>query len=249
MAEGFGAEEALQVLLSVQDLDTAIVQHEHRKATLPERRELEHHREELQKLVSRSEGLSAERQALSFRQDELEAQVSSLTARRTQLEQRLYADRGSAARDLQAMNEEVAHLTERRSEIEDAELEIMEALEPIDADLERLGAQRRQLEASAQEIEQALVAAEAVVDAEIGELAARRAELVGRVPTTLVERYEALRQRLGGVGAARLVGNRCEGCHLELPSVEVDRIRHLPPGSIVTCDQCGRILVRPGSSV
>ena len=46
-----------------------------------------------------------------------------------------------------------------------------------------------------------------------------------------------------GTGAARLIKNRCDGCHLELSSVEVERIRALPPGEVATCEQCGRILV------
>ena len=45
-------------------------------------------------------------------------------------------------------------------------------------------------------------------------------------------------------GAARLVGGSCSGCHLVLPSMEVDRIRKAPPDAVITCDQCGRILVR-----
>ena len=40
-------------------------------------------------------------------------------------------------------------------------------------------------------------------------------------------------------------GSHCDGCHLELSSVEVEQIRALPPGEVATCEQCGRILV-PG---
>ena len=68
---------------------------------------------------------------------------------------------------------------------------------------------------------------------------ARRRQL----PPALSERYEALRARLKGTGAARLVGHRCSGCHLELSPVEVDRIRAMSADTVVTCDQCGRILV------
>ena len=64
------------------------------------------------------------------------------------------------------------------------------------------------------------------------------------MPAALTDRYETLRGRLAGVAVARLVGNHCDGCHLELPSVEVERIRHVPATTIVTCDQCGRMLVR-----
>ena len=59
----------------------------------------------------------------------------------------------------------------------------------------------------------------------------------------LAARYETLRARLKGTGAARLIGTRCDGCHLELSSGEVEKIRALPPGEVATCEQCGRILV------
>ena len=56
--------------------------------------------------------------------------------------------------------------------------------------------------------------------------------------------YERLRAKLGGVGAARLVGPRCSGCHLTLPATELDRLRKGSPDALVFCDQCGRILIR-----
>jgi predicted nucleic acid-binding Zn-ribbon protein len=46
-----------------------------------------------------------------------------------------------------------------------------------------------------------------------------------------------------GVAVARLIGHRCDGCHQELSNVEVEKIRALPPDTVVTCDLCGRILV------
>src|SRR5579875_2193893 len=81
------------------------------------------------------------------------------------------------------------------------------------------------------------------LEARSAEVAARRAEAASAVPSGLLEPYERLRSRLDGVGAARLVGNRCDGCHLTLPAVELDRIRRLPDGEVYTCDQCSRILV------
>jgi hypothetical protein len=40
------------------------------------------------------------------------------------------------------------------------------------------------------------------------------------------------------------VAGSCSGCHLTLPAMEVDRIRKAPADEVITCDQCGRILVR-----
>ena len=50
-----------------------------------------------------------------------------------------------------------------------------------------------------------------------------------------------------GIPAARLVANHCDGFHLELPSMEVERIRHLGPDAIATCESCERILIPPSA--
>lgn len=236
--------DPLEVLLRVQDLDTALAQLAHRKTSLPERADLRSATDRLAGLDARVAELEAERRALLERQQEIERQVGTVVARRKSIEDRMYAARGPDVRDLQAMGEEVAHLERRRNELEDQELEVMEQQEPIEGELDRLRQDRGTLQAATVSLATALHAAEAVIGAEIATAAAARAVEAGLLPEALRSRYEALRAKLGGVGAARLIGNRCSGCHLELPSVEVDRIRHLPPGTVATCDQCGRLLVR-----
>ena len=64
------------------------------------------------------------------------------------------------------------------------------------------------------------------------------------VPAELLARYDALRAQLGGVAVARLVGGRCDGCHLALAQAALERIRLAPPDELVECEECGRLLVR-----
>ena len=89
-----------------------------------------------------------------------------------------------------------------------------------------------------------LAEAEVTVDAEIQGVVSARDAAIAPIPAALLATYERLRTRLGGVGVAPLVGASCGGCHLTLSASELDRIRRLPPDEVVTCDQCGRILVR-----
>lgn len=241
------ADEPLELLLRVQDLDITITQLERRKATLSERDRLEEVEGRLAAQLARAAALGEERAALVARQDDLERQIGGLTARREAIEQRMYA-RGTASRDLQAMDEEVRHLATRRAELEEVELEVMVEMEPLDATLTTVATERASLEEEAVAARSALSAAETVVDAELSTVSAARGTAAAAVPSSLLDRYETLRARMGGIGAARLVGNRCSGCHLELPAREVDRIRRLPSGTIVTCDQCGRILVPSSAS-
>jgi len=236
----------LESLMKVQDLDISISQLEHRKKTLQEKGQLDSVMAQLASIGEQEAALRAQRQVLVDRQAELETNIAGLMARRDAVEKRMLSDRSLAPRDLQAMESEVNHLTNRRAELEEVELELMEEQEPLDHALKQLVDERGQLQSAAEGLRHAVAAAESAVDAELEAQIAARGLEARQLPTDLSDRYETLRARLGGVGAARLVGNRCEGCHLELPSVEVERIQKLPADEVVTCDQCGRILVRSG---
>ena len=116
--------------------------------------------------------------------------------------------------------------------------------DPIDAELGALDERAAPLLTQADEIRAEIVAPARGDRRRAG----RRRRRPGRPrppcsPTALIDRYETLRARLKGTGAARLIKNHCDGCHLELSSGEVERIRALPRGEVATCEQCGRILV------
>jgi len=234
------------VLLAVQDLDTSIAQHEHRKAALPERRQLDALNSSAAVLRRRAAELDGQRDEFVTRLSHLEEQTAAVVARRKALEDRLYGARGAAGRDLRAIESEVAQLAGRLHQLEDQELVVLEDQEPIDHELGRVSAELAELAEEAGGLRARVAESDRAIDAELAELAEARRSEAARLPDGLARRYENLRSRLGGIGAARLVGDRCDGCHLTLPSVEIDRIKHQSPDAVVTCDQCGRILVRAG---
>jgi predicted nucleic acid-binding Zn-ribbon protein len=141
------------------------------------------------------------------------------------------------------MDREVHQLATRQAEFEEEEIALLEEEEPLDQALAERRAESSTLEGEVDRLVAAIGEAEQSIALALREEESARSEDAARLPADLAERYEFLRARLGGVGAARLVGDRCDGCHLTLPSVEVERIRHLPPDQFATCDQCDRILV------
>ena len=236
-------DESFARLLVVQDLDTLITQLAHRREMLAERSGLTALEAELVTLAGQKATLSAQRAALTATQKDLEAQIATINERSSGIETRMYAARGSSTRDLQAMDEEVRHLNQRRSELEDEELVAMVDQEPIDAALTALAGRTAPVEQKVDVLRGEVAQGQSEIDAELATATASRATEAAQLPPALAERYEALRTRLKGTGAARLVGHRCDGCHLELSAGEVERIWATTPDSVVTCDQCGRILV------
>jgi hypothetical protein len=235
--------DALARLLLVGDLDTSITQLQHRRAALAEKSGLSAVEASLAALSAEANALGAQRSALMATQKDLESQIAVLNDRREAIEKRMYAATGSSTRDLQAMSDEVLHLSQRRAELEELELVAMVEQEPIDQQLSALTAQRTPVEEQAVALRAEVADSAVAIDAELEAAIAARAAEAAELPTALSDRYETLRQRLKGSGVARLVGHRCDGCHLELSSVEVEHIRHQPPDTVATCEQCGRILV------
>ncbi len=235
--------EPYDTLLQVQGFDTTMDQLQHRIEAMPERAALAEVRTGIAETAKAMAAVGAQIDELAGRQSALEEQIASSAKRRHDIEGRMQSGEITAARDLQAMDHEVAQLAERQRTLEDEEILLLEEQEPIDATLAdhrvsaaSLDAERIRLEAAVVENEEELRAAIAVAEA-------ARVECATRLPEELAERYERLRAHLGGVGAARLVGDHCDGCHLTLSSVEVERLNQLPVDTFATCPQCERILV------
>jgi predicted nucleic acid-binding Zn-ribbon protein len=234
---------ALQDLLAVQDIDTALDQARHRLAHLPARVELVSVDARVAKARGELGELEAQVAALRERQGTAEAELAATEQRASGISQRMYGGTVSASKDLQAMSAELGHLKERSSTLEDAILEVLEEVEPLDV---RAGELRSTIAGLGEErasVVERLASEESLVAAEITDLEGRRRDAAGVVPEALLATYERLRTRLGGVGVARLVGNHCDGCHLTLSAMELDRVRHLPEGEVYSCEQCSRILV------
>ena len=227
--------DPFDTLMEVQEHDTSLDQLRHRIDSLPERLELQEVEKRQHSLESETVEVRTRVDDLAGRQRLLEDRIAAAAKRRHEIEQRMESGEVSASRDLQAMDHEVHHLSARQAQFEEEE--------PLDSLLMEREAAASSLAADAGRLSAAIDEAEGEIRLSIAEEERLRAENAARLPVDLAARYEKLRARLGGVGAARLVGDRCDGCHLTLPSVEFERIRHLAPGEFATCPQCDRILV------
>ncbi|WP_141789846.1 zinc ribbon domain-containing protein [Oryzihumus leptocrescens] len=234
-------------LLDLQALDTRLDQIAHRKATLPELKELA--ALEVQTGALDSELVRA-RTAHGDVQREVakaEADVQLVRDRAARDQARLDSGQGTA-KDLQALQHEVASLARRQGELEDVELEVMERAEALEARVRELETARAELTVKVDALEAARDKALADLDAEAAQVSANRANVVPGVGEDLVALYEKIRANSGGVGAAALHQRRCEGCRLELNQVDINRIAAAADDEVLRCEECRRILVRTSES-
>ena len=233
----------LDTLLALQTRDTAIDRLRHRRDTLPERAALERLSTELSTAGTQLAEVTAQREEVAREEQRFDDEARSLEDKAAEVERRMYSGEVSSPRELQALQADVEQLRRHRRSLEDRELEVMERRESFDPAVDQLRARVGELEFEAERLGAALAEVEAEIDEELAGERAARDQIAATVDAGLLEDYERCRERARGIGAARLNGNTCQGCHLSIPSVEAERIRKSPPGTVAHCDNCGCILV------
>lgn len=234
-------------LLDVQAVDTRLDQIAHRERTLPEHAviaELGQRARVLgDQLVAAQTLASDTRRQLT----KAEGDVEQVRQRAARDQARLNSGQGGH-KELESLQHEIATLARRQSDLEDAELEIMERLEEVTTEVDRLTGELAGLQ---DQIDQAAAdrdAALATLTDEREKLGRDRVGMVAGLDAALLALYEKVRASSGGSGAAVLRARRCEGCRLELNPQELQRIRAAEPDEVIRCEECRRILVRTGES-
>lgn len=239
------APEDQALLLDLQALDTLIAQLAHREKSLPESAAVA-------TILTQLDGVRADaaarRGALEDVELELrriEADVEVVEARMTRDSDRLQAS--SSSKDVAALEQELAALGKRRSDLEDIELTVMERLEEREAELSE---STRALEA----LEEHRVAAEADRDAALGAIAGERDTAVAdreaiakRIPADLLALYEKQRSRYG-FGASLLRFGTSSATGVTLLADEMARVRAAAPDDVIMCPSSDAILVRTAES-
>ncbi len=123
-------------LLEVQEVDLGIHQLRHRRATLPEIAALEANAaEQAAAGAARAETEQAHRE-LVRRQHVLEDEIAVVRRRADEHEATYYSGSVTSPRELVALQDDIDALHRRQRSLEDDDLELMEAIEPLVGELE-----------------------------------------------------------------------------------------------------------------
>ncbi len=228
-------------LLDLQATDTAADQLRHRIAHLPELVAAQHAREQVVEWERRRTLLRERLAELEATIEESEADGSEIGKHLSRLQAQLRTV--IAPREAEALQHEIQILTDRRGGLDDRELAALEEQSTLDDELVAHVAIESALREALELSNSDLARVQGDLGAELDALEAHREELRSGFTSELLARYDRLRSHLG-VAVARLVGHRCEGCHLDLSAAEVDIIKDVPADELPECPQCSRLLIR-----
>ncbi|WP_193386427.1 zinc ribbon domain-containing protein [Streptomyces xiaopingdaonensis] len=235
-------------LLDVQDLDTRLTQLAHRRSHLPEHQEVQQLEADLVQLRDLLVAAQTEESDTTREQTKAEQDVDQVRQRAARNQQRLDSGAVTNPKDLENLQSELASLAKRQGDLEDIVLEVMERRESAQERAEELAERAESAGNRVAEVTERRDAALAEIDDEISSTRKEREVTAGAVPDDLLKLYDRIREREGGVGAAKLYQRRCEGCRLELNITELNDVRSAAPDTVVRCENCNRILVRTPES-
>jgi uncharacterized protein len=234
-------DEALQRLLDLQSVDSAIKRAEDHRSSLPEAARLTELSAQLAELQADSEIARKQLDEITREHHRLEGEIGLGDQKIQREEQRLFSGAVSNPKELGALQAEVAMLKRKRADLEDQLLEVMVQKDDAGTTLESLEQERSQTTEQADTLTSTVAALIAEIDGELVEYRAKRTEISTTIPQDLLSLYEKAKASKGGIGAAALENGTCQGCHTRLPSKEAERLR--AERGFQRCENCGRILV------
>lgn len=169
--------------------------------------------------------------------------VEETINRRNTHQARLDADQVSP-RDVQAVTTEIAELTIRIEQLEDAQVEAMQTLETSQTALDNA-------QAAIAEAEQAVNVRITTIN-EQGqqlskqgkELTVERGVVADTLPAELVAEYEQIRDENHGIGVIELTPEGLSGAGVPIAPAELAEIKKLPAEELAYCPDTGAILAR-----
>jgi len=223
--------ELQEVDLQVEAREKAVRQ---MTAELGESDELRRARNGLVEEQRRLDGLTAGQRSLEW-------EIDDISSKQRNFEKDLYGGRIRVPKELSSLQQEVAALKGRRTQLEDQALALMEQIESSRGAASRLKAELQTVEAGWRARQDDLNRGIESERQLLAGLALKQQEMERGIDRLVLQTYQTLR-RQKGTAVARVEQGICRGCRISLPSSELQRARG---GSLVQCSSCGRILYLP----
>jgi predicted nucleic acid-binding Zn-ribbon protein len=241
------ADPAVQrKLLELADVDAELARVEHRRKTLPELAEIA----EAEKAVqARRDAKVANETALGDLDREVKRQEKEIDAVRARedRDRALLAGGTVNSKQMTDLEHELNTLQRRQTTLEDELLELMERREAVEGDGQHAGVELAKAEEAFADAANRRDHALADLETVWARRTEDRAKLVPQFPEALLVAYERVRSHRG-IGAALLRARRCGACRIELDRSAISRISGTAADEVVTCDECGAIMVRTAES-
>jgi predicted nucleic acid-binding Zn-ribbon protein len=148
----------------------------------------------------------------------------------------------SSAKDAQGIEHELGTLDTRKSELEDAQLQIMELLELAQKNHEQLSQEKQAADTQLAAVQERISTELADLSSQAEKVQTERKSAISSIDQELAGAYERKYSR--GVAVGRLTGRDCGACRLSITATSFEELMALPSEELAECPNCQAFLVR-----
>lgn len=231
----------LKNLISLQKIDTALMELEKLKGDLPKN---------IEALRSRMDELDSAISANKERLKQVEVGIRRAQGDKTdqkekldRLQEQLYLVKTN--REYDALTMEIDHLKSEKDQFELKELELSEELDRLEEQLKLDDLNRETMASELESRTVELEKATASTEKEWNELMIQRDKLTPEIDPRYLSAYNRVRGARDGLAVVPITNQTCGGCFSRLTSQSVSEIRS--GNTIAQCPACRRILYWPAS--
>ena len=175
---------------------------------------------------------------LKKKQQDAEWEVEDVAGKLLSAQESLYSGRITSPKELSSLQHEVEGFKNKRDNLEEKALEIMEQVEATTNELEGLRWQLNEVEKNWRQEQQQLTGAIEELKISLSKLEEKRQQALAVIDAETADCYSKIRQKKGQA-VARVEQGICRGCGISLSTAELQRVKG---DRIIMCNSCGRIL-------
>jgi len=156
-----------------------------------------------------------------------------------------YRDQSGAVKTneaYKALQHEIANAEAEVAKAEDAELEVMMAVDDAERRVRSAEAQLREDEQAVSKEKKEIDGLQAEKNTKLAGLQAERERALAPVPQDLRDLYERIAKRHHGAALAEARDGQCRGCGMRVLPHTLQELRRDPNEEIYRCESCGMIL-------
>lgn len=228
--------EQIEILASLQNVDREIREKSGVKVVLLA--EIQKKEEEIQTKRADIALLRAEWSEKDKQRQEKEQLLQEESKKAT--EKRMRMNRIKNIKELQALQREIDQIKLGNSQLEEELIKLLEEAEAYASALRAKEEELKQLEATWREKQGEIEAQVAGIERAVAEASALRQAITTRLNRELIERYELIFSRRGGMAVVTVSDGICQGCYMNIPPQLWNEI--IKSEKLILCPSCHRIL-------
>lgn len=230
---------AMEQLWIYQQADSKVVKYENEMRQDPNRRKLvklrNYYKEQQNAMQSVEDGVSKTEKTIA----QCQSQYEQLKKRLDSCSTRTSEDDFSSASEVKSAISDINDIVLKLQQLQQRLQAAVREADGLNRSLRQARSNAQQAKNDYTELKKEYDEQLAVQTEELKKLEAERDALSSGIPPQLIAKYNSVKQRCFPP-IAKLVGEKCGGCNMELPAVTLSDASR--DGAIVECENCGRIL-------